>query len=190
MRKVFLSIILASAVFTFAAESSGLLGARWVLLGAGAEFYGNDNSNPVVGTSLNVPLVTDVDFRADFDLHFRENGTSFWAFPGAVVSMKSLLKNPGGVNPYARAGILVVSDEGRKQDELGWHLGIGAGAEIPIGPSVFIDPHLMTYIVDASSVLLGLTGGYWINSSLLVGLGVEWNGDEYYRAQGNIGLRF
>lgn len=183
-----ISILVSLVAVALWAEGSTTLGTPWLRAGAGVEFDKNDESNPVTEVSLNVPLVNQIDFRADLDLLFRED-VQFVAFPGAVFNMSTLLKNPGGINPYARAGILVVSDEGPKGD-LGWHAGIGAGAEIPIGPSVTIDPHLTAYIVEASSVMIGIDGGYWINPNLQLLIDLDWDGNEKYRAGGDVGFRF
>lgn len=185
MKKILFLVTFTTCAFS---QTPLLLGSSWVRLGAGVEFYGNDESDPVVESSLNIPLVDQIDFRLDFDLHFGDD-VMFEAFPGAVFNISSLLKDPEGVNPYLRAGVLVRNHDGR-DDKLGWHAGIGTGAEIPIGPSVTIDPHLMAYVIDASSVMLGIDGGYWLNPQMQVALDFDWNGDEYYRTGGDFTYRF
>lgn len=185
-KQVFLAMAVMVAISW--AQGPTTLGTAWARVGAGVEFYDNGESDPVLEGALNVPLVDQIDFRAELDLHFRDD-VRFVAFPGAVFNMASLLKNPGGINPYARAGVLVVSDEG-PDHELGWHAGVGAGAEIPIGPSVTIDPHLVAYIVETSYVMLGIDGGYWLTPQLQVLVDFDWDGNEYYRAGGDIAFRF
>lgn len=182
-----ISLFISLFAITLWAQGPTTLGTLWLRGGAGVEFYGNDESNPVTEVSLNVPLVDQIDFRADFDLLFGDD-VQFEAFPGAVFNMATLLKNPGGINPYARAGILVESDDGK--GDLGWHAGIGAGAEIPIGPAVTIDPHFTAFIIETSRVMIGIDGGYWISPKIQLLVDFDWNGDEEYRAGGDVGYRF
>lgn len=184
-KRIFSAFALLASILS--AEGPTTLGTAWVRGGAGMEFDGNDESDPVVEGSLNVPLMEQLDFRADLDLHF-QNEVQFWAFPGVVFNMASLLKNPGGIIPYARAGILVVSDDGK--GDLGWHAGVGAGAEIPIGPSVTIDPHLTAYIIETSKVIIGIDGGYWLNPQIQILVDFDWDGNDDYRMGGDIGFRF
>ena len=180
---VFAFLLLSGIAFAEAGSTIDLKDKRWFHLGPGIAFW--PGGNGVMATfGGNMPVDPGTALQGDLDVGFGSS-VSFGVLATGSYSLRSMFKEPGEFNPYVRGGVQLWQN-----GVTGFHLVAAIGSEIPIGPTIMVDPFVMAFLGGGSYTILGVDGTMWMSSTFFGGLGLIWGLGQSFTLKGTLGLRF